>query len=301
VKSVRFALVYLSLLCVVLYLAQIDLLALPRVGSGSALVFAAAFVYLGFLANGLAWMLVLRGCGIPASYRDSLTSFGLTVFGKYIPGKIWALLGRAEIIAQAYDQPLRYVSVVSLAGQILALASGLMIGGVPLLIFLEYSVAQISIAALMLGSLIALMAPRIWLRALQRLRGRNPTPSLASAMHMRLAVAAYLLSWLFWCGGFWLLLKAVLPFPPPVLWATFFATAAIAGIAAVVVPGGLGVREGVLAGLLALSPSISLATATGVAVAGRLWFLFGEIALFLSALVASRAQAHRCPEERERR
>jgi uncharacterized membrane protein YbhN (UPF0104 family) len=59
-----------------------------------------------------------------------------------------------------------------------------------------------------------------------------------------------------------------------------FPLAATLGIIAVIAPGGLGAREGVLVAYLVLAGQ-SVADATTVAVAARLWFLAGELALFV--------------------
>jgi len=63
-----------------------------------------------------------------------------------------------------------------------------------------------------------------------------------------------------------------------------FALAGSLGIMAVIAPGGLGVREGLLTGYLTLA-GLGLTDATTIAVASRLWFLVGEVFIFVTALV----------------
>ena len=56
------------------------------------------------------------------------------------------------------------------------------------------------------------------------------------------------------------------------------------GLLAIVLPGGLGVREGVMTGLLAMS-GIPIGDAASIALLARLWFTLGEGFIFLVAVV----------------
>jgi uncharacterized membrane protein YbhN (UPF0104 family) len=72
------------------------------------------------------------------------------------------------------------------------------------------------------------------------------------------------------------------PLPFPIAFA--FGLAGSIGIMAVFAPGGLGVREGILTGFLTLA-GVDLPVATTIAVTSRLWFLAGELFIFLLAVV----------------
>ena len=73
---------------------------------------------------------------------------------------------------------------------------------------------------------------------------------------------------------------------PPIV-ALAFPLATTAGIVALPLPGGLGLREGILVGLLAIV-GFSVSDATAYAIVARLWFLLGETFMFVVGW-----QAHR--------
>lgn len=50
-----------------------------------------------YLVNGLSWYLVLRGCGVNFSYRDSLRIWVFSNIGRYIPGAVWQYMGRVYL------------------------------------------------------------------------------------------------------------------------------------------------------------------------------------------------------------
>ena len=59
-----------------------------------------------------------------------------------------------------------------------------------------------------------------------------------------------------------------------------FPLAGVLGIMTFISPGGLGTREGVIVAYLTLA-SIPVVEATTIAVASRLWFLTGEVFIFI--------------------
>jgi uncharacterized membrane protein YbhN (UPF0104 family) len=100
-------------------------------------------------------------------------------------------------------------------------------------------------------------------------------------------------TWILWSAGFVFLLKAFLGNKEvPIAAFLIFPSAAVAGIAALVAPGGLGVREAVMGGLLALS-GISLAHSATISIVARFWFLVGEFFIFICSFIWERMVSHR--------
>jgi uncharacterized membrane protein YbhN (UPF0104 family) len=66
-----------------------------------------------------------------------------------------------------------------------------------------------------------------------------------------------------------------------------FPLAASLGVLALVAPGGLGVREGVIVAYLGLA-GIPAMEATTISIASRLWFLGGELIFFAAGAIAHR-------------
>ena len=100
-----------------------------------------------------------------------------------------------------------------------------------------------------------------------------------------------LLYWALWSSGFYLFVSAISPSISPLI-AFVFPLSVTLGLIAVIVPGGLGVREGIITlGLTTFGVPIELATT--IAIAARLWFTSGEVFIFLLGLWASK----HCKEE----
>ena len=93
------------------------------------------------------------------------------------------------------------------------------------------------------------------------------------------------INWLLWCAGFYFLILSLTDTPVSPDAGLSFALATNIGILAIVSPGGLGVREAVLIAYLNFI-GLSMAEATTISVASRLWFLIGEGALFAAGLIA---------------
>jgi len=73
-----------------------------------------------------------------------------------------------------------------------------------------------------------------------------------------------------------------------------FLAAGVAGLLVVFVPAGIGVREAVLAGLLA--PGFGVAPAIAIALAARVWLLACEAAAFGLWWLATRRRPIRSPD-----
>ncbi len=285
-------LVYASLGFVLLWLTHQDMLAVPHVRNWPALVGAILFLGVGFAGSAASWRRLLRLHGLAASPAQSLASVGLTVFGKYIPGKLWVVMGRASYLADMTGQPLSALSLLSLHAQIIALWLGLPLGALVFFFATDATWRDLALPTLVLWTLMSaflfsgvLVRSLNWL--LQRL-GRSPLdmPSLSPRLVLR-AAPWFLLVWLAWCLGFALLVAALSGKPPQFADGLAFVLAATLAVLAVIAPGGLGVREGLLV-LLLVMLGHPAQFATMVSVIARLWFLGGEVMLFAAGLIAQR-------------
>ena len=221
---------------------------------------------------------------------------GLSILGNYVPGKVWLIVGRAGYIAARRGYPLPKVSVVSLHAQLIALWAGLLLGALaafavggvrlwgPLMLLLWLGLT-LTVFSRSVHGLVAGLAGK--------LAGRHvsiPLLSFASAVR---AVVWALLAWALWSIAFYLFLLSLGMVGISPVDGLAFPLAATLGVVAVVAPGGLGAREGVLVAYLVLAGQ-SGADATTVAVAARLWFLAGELVLFATGwLVHMRVDTHR--------
>jgi uncharacterized membrane protein YbhN (UPF0104 family) len=285
-------LVYVSLIFVASWLLESEQLRLPTVDNPAALAVAVPLVFLGFLASALAWWKILSLHGQPVSLRLALASTGVTIFGKYVPGKVWVVIGRAGYIAERGLQALSRLSLISLKSQLITLWIGLPLGALVFIFAADETWRDLALPTLGLWTLMsALLFSGVLVRSLnwllQRL-GRSPLdmPSLSPWLVLR-AAPWFLFVWLAWCLGFALLVAALSGEPPQLADGLAFVLAATLAVLAVIAPGGLGVREGLLV-LLLVMLGHPAQFATTVSVIARLWFLAGEVMLFVAGLIAQR-------------
>lgn len=285
---------YASILALLLYLYRIRLVQFyfDRVDIG-LLLLAVVFVCAGFLVNALFWMRLLHLFKINVSYSLSLWSLGRTIFAKYIPGKIWLLVGRAVAIA-GQQYPKERVMWASAFAQIISL----WIGGLAGMFFcISYGSENLQVWAtvfvVITGILIfSYSLQKKILSLIGKLMRREYKIYCFPLRDLLVVVGICISTWILWSTGFVFLLKAFLGNKEvPIAAFLIFPSAAIAGIAALVAPGGLGVREAIMGGLLALS-GISLAHSATISIVARFWFLVGEFFIFICSFIWERMGSH---------
>lgn len=285
----------LAFLAAALYRA--DYLRVPEIRSARDLAAAMVLVALGFLAGAGLWHATARRAGHDIPWRVAIAGEGLAIFGKYIPGKIWMVVGRAGYAAVRTGRPIGSLSAISLNAQFITLWTGLLLGGVGLTVVGGFEVWGGAALLLWLGLSVAVFS-RIVHVFVERVFAKAFRRTITLPVLMPRSVIAVLpwfaANWLLWVVGFHFLAVALLGRELP--WATGlgFPLAATLGIMAIIVPGGLGVREGILVGYLSLA-GLSLPEATTVAVTARLWFLVGEAFIFCCGLVMHWKSGDRSP------
>jgi len=286
-------LVYVSLIFVGVVLYRFDYLRVPEVASYALLMATLPLLLTGFFCLVASWNVLLAQSGCPVRFLEGLAALGLSVLGNYVPGKIWLIVGRAGYVASRHGYALAKMSVLSLHAQLIALWAGLLLGAIE-----AFAVGGVRVWGPLIGLLWLALTLTIFSRSVHALVARLvakiaarhvsiPLLSLASTGH---AIVWALLAWLAWSAAFYLFLIALGLEGVSPADGLAFPLAATLGVVAVIAPGGLGAREGVLVAYLVLAGQ-PLATATTVAVAARLWFLAGEIALFVIGWLVDRSIA----------
>jgi uncharacterized membrane protein YbhN (UPF0104 family) len=221
------------------------------------------------------------------SFWQGYISVGLAEMGKYIPGKLWLLLGRAGYIAEQYQIPLKDTSYSSVVTQILTLWSGLIIGAIGFF-FVTVPIEWILLyfAGLFLMTLF-LFIPSLhnkMLGLLNRIFKKKISLPVLSFGQVTQLLPAFFFDWIIRITGFGLLLLALNPASFSWEMLPGYPISVTLGIMAVIAPGGLGVREGVLAFWLHAS-GLDINTATTYSLVIRLWMLVGELSVFFIALL----------------
>jgi len=233
------------------------------------------------VVHAMAWAAALRVHRLEFRFRKAASAHWLSVFAKYIPGRIWSILGRAGRIA-AFGVPLGRASIISLEVQLLSIWLGLCGCGAPFFFLLGHmALGLVAIGLLLLGIVVLFsrrlraVAFRLASRLLRRefedtqLRGRDTWSVIARLVAM----------WALYCGAFALLIQAVQP-ASSLLGALVLPLAMNAGVVTLVLPAGIGAREAVMSRLL-LMVGIAQDDAVAIAIAARLWMIASEALVFL--------------------
>ncbi|MGM0649659.1 MAG: lysylphosphatidylglycerol synthase domain-containing protein [Bacteroidota bacterium] len=275
-------LVYLSVAFLIWYLWTTDFLQIPEIKNVGLLVFSIVLLMSGYLTKSKAWQVGLKAKGMDVSLRDSVSSTGLAELGKYIPGKLWVILGRAGYISSHYDISVRRASGISLVVQFITIWSGILMAMVGIIFIRVPAGWMFALAAgWVLLSLILFLKPLHDLiqKLIKKLIKKELKLPFINLQEIRPYLCWYFFDWLVRMAGFYLLMWAVCGEAPSVAIAAGFPLAITLGILAVIAPGGLGVREGVFV-IWFQAAGFDLATATSLSVIIRLWSLVGDVGIF---------------------
>lgn len=263
------------------------LISVPWLPMAAALQVFASFLFI------LVWQRWLRGLD-SFSFSECSAHIGVTLLGKYIPGKIWGLVGRTVLLQRRGVSMQRAVDLL-LADQFVTFYSGTTLGALALLAYFDITLA-------LAGLLVAMVCTYLLYRNYQSLLswawnsfgvlirkfGKNFHPQDTSITQNRMYETSfiYLAHWLATVavvaliftpligdglGEFYILLAAAIPL------------AMLAGFLALWAPGGVGVREGVI--ILILSLQLDLELAAAVAICYRLICIAIDLAVGMLAFL----------------
>jgi hypothetical protein len=261
---------------------------------------AVLFVYYLLFAGGL--MLVIRALGYRPVYRDVFKLSFAANLGKYLPGGVWQVAGKVAMARQAGVEPhgalvaTTVESAVSVAGGLLLFLTTTLLGAP-----FPAGVSKWPLVGIMAAILIALQ-PQVFARVvalgMRLLKIEGEPPHLRFGQIVRL-VMYYACIWLVPGSAFWLFTRSLTSDPGanPIVYAGFYAAAAVGGLLVLFVPAGLGVREGFLVLLMQNVVSGGAAIAWVVALAARVWSSAAE--LVLSGIAVSIPFAHDSDDEPE--
>jgi glycosyltransferase 2 family protein len=243
------------------------------------LLLSAILVWLDFVILILLWRLILVQVGNRRlRFWRAYRVWFLSNFGKYVPGKVWALMGMVYLLKdEGYAAAPVLVSAV--LNQALSIVSGSILavivlgvgafGGLPP----WFLVAIVAIAALALYPPFLQRLINLGLRWVRR----DPVEIPLSFGTIAILFICYLGTWIIYGGAFWLLLVSIgVPAAGSIMKIVAIFTASyLVGFLALFVPGGLGVREGALA--LLADPILPTGLAAPVAVLSRIWLTVTEL------------------------
>jgi len=240
-----------------------------------------------------SWRRILAGWGQRLAFGPAARTWSVANLGRYVPGKVWSVAGLVVLAQRAGVAPgpaaasAFVIQAVSLGSGVAVVAGVTPHSASPLRLALAGLAAVATIlvlvwrpTALWLGRVVTSIAP---------LEPLAPSAVLA-------AIILTVLSWGTYGAALWMLARGLLhdapvPLPLPLTTAIgAFTLGYILGLLALFAPGGVGVRELVLVGLLA--PFLGSGGAVAVSVASRVLLTLTEVAAALLTLPLQ----HRPPE-----
>ncbi len=285
-KTIYKILIYVSIVFLVVYLFRFDYLSFSKIKFNyTYLILSIVLLWLGFFVSMLSWWNILRVYNINVKPLFAVYSHGISVFAKYIPGKIWVILGRAyKVSSKSFS--FKFVSALSLKEQLIYILLGLLISFPAVLIFDKFSYYSILVFVSIIG-LVALLFSNIFhefvVNVFERVFKKKINIPLLE-FNKSLKVSGFILIyWAIWIFAFYFFVKSVMP-DVAFISAFAFPISVCYGVLAIVMPGGIGVREGIMV-LFLTSTGINVETAVTISVVSRLWFISGEIFSFILALV----------------
>ncbi|MBL0885878.1 lysylphosphatidylglycerol synthase domain-containing protein [Myceligenerans indicum] len=228
--------------------------------SGGTLAAVAGLGFVYVWCTLIAWRAVLSDLGSPLSLRDAVSVFGLSQLGKYLPGGVWNVVAAAEIGAD-HSIP-RHRSVASMGVAVLvSVVSGAAVGAVALP-FVSADATQDALGTWgwvvwVTPAIAVVLLPPVLNRLIGlalRLGGREPLARPLTWGGLAAVTAWSVAGWLVAGAQTWVLATGLGMTPSARTFALAVGGWALAwtvGFLVVLAPAGAGVREVVLAGVLA--------------------------------------------------
>ena len=255
-----------------------------------------------YISATIAWQKIISSFSLKVGLIDSFRILYLSQLGRYIPGKIWQVVGMVAL-AQEVGVPAR----ISLASFALAQAYSLPASFVLIPIFLGRLDSVDSLAAyrdifygvftiVIIVFLVLFFKPNglNWaLNKVLKILRREPVDYKPDFGNRISIFVWYLAMWFLFGLAFHYFLNAIMSYSIlPIGYAigTYIA-AYIIGYISFLSPGGLGFREGVMTALL--SPYFSTPVAASISLINRIWITAAEAIISLLALLTYRIKSRK--------
>jgi len=246
------------------------------------LVLSVLLLSLLFFIGSWGWMLILHRLRVRISFKRSMEIWVASIIGKYIPGKVWFVLGRIYL-GQKLGISKTKMSLAIFLEIILMQSSGVMFFFASFLLWEQRTLLQQIWPFMIIFWVltIVVMQPAVLQRIvnpLLRILKKEEISIDISNKDIFLLLSFYFFFWFCSGVGIYFLTRSLYPISisaVPIISGSW-AISTVLGFMVFVVPGGLGVREGVIVFLL--SGFIPAYVALLVAISSRILLTILEIA-----------------------
>jgi uncharacterized membrane protein YbhN (UPF0104 family) len=232
-----------------------------------------------------AWYLITSKLSIALPLLETLKSWFYSQFGKYLPGKVWLLLGRFYFY-ESKGKSRRGISIGLYLETVMTIMAAGLIFLSALILYKKvgpfYSVRQFWWMILPFIFVFISLHPRVLQKILSWLLiqfKREPISLPISYLDILWILFVCIMAWVVGGVGFYLFVDSIFPVSPhQILFLTgALAFSSVLGLIAIFAPSGLGVREGVLVYLLSyITPG---PVAVLISILTRIWMTLIEIGL----------------------
>ena len=234
-----------------------------------------------------AWRVLLHGWGGSLGFWEAARIWTISNLGKYLPGKVW-VIGSAAVMAQARGVSGGAAVGASVIGQLINILAGFVVlvaTGAGVL-----RVPAIGVVAIVVMGGVLLLAPPVlpWFgRLVARITRRDIVIPRMPHRAIWIAAAISVASWVLYGLSFRVLTLGVLSRAPgaPGLYIAIYTASYLAGFLALIAPGGIGVREVVMATALK-GAGFGTGEALLLVVASRIWLTVLEIVPAMIFMIA---------------
>jgi hypothetical protein len=256
-------------------------------GSGATFVFRPGWILLSLCTVWVMWVGLIEGWrritvswGQPLRWPLAGRIWMLSSFGKYIPGKVWAVAGMVAL-SERYGVNSKVTLSAAVLMQVLTLGAGLAVAALTLGPTVNDARPYAGNAMILLGMLVAVVLLAVssrrvmsWLWRITRRHGEAPTPPGGDMLLY--AIGINLATWMAYGLALLLLARGILP-DVHLGWRETTGAFAFSYLLGYLgpMPSGLGMRELSLAWFL--EPTIGVAPALALSFASRLAFTFNEL------------------------
>jgi len=254
------------------------------------LILSFCALVLHFTSYSKSWQKIMQALGAPITIAQSVWMIATTQIGKYVPGKVWYMVGRVYVGKKARIEGKSLALSMVLEACLLHVTGGI-IFLIATVIAGYYKIGWLITAIVLIIAAIFILHPKIlgpvanfFLRLLKK-------PQITSTLTYGQIVQISVYFFILWIGqviGFYFLVSSIYPIPffrIPNL-ASAYTLAWISGSVAIFAPGGLGVREGVMT--LMLSPILPVPLAIAISFIARVWISVFEAVVFFVGLIIQR-------------
>jgi uncharacterized membrane protein YbhN (UPF0104 family) len=244
---------------------------------------ASFFIFLvARILRSLTWKISLSLIDEEISLWDSCEIISLSELAKYVPGKVWNLLGNVYLAKKKNISQVKAFTSQILLAMVLVL-SGLLIFSVFLLFnfkLFNSNLHNIYLILIIIPIVIFSLHPKTVNTCIQyvlKKTGKYDTPIKFSFNNLLLLLFCSIILWFFYGLWFYIFTKSIFPltnvqFP---IFMSIYAISWTLGFLAIIVPSGLGIREGVLTYLLGFFMPIPMALA--ISILSRIWLIICDL------------------------